>query len=131
MIEEAIINLLLTIPGVTSIVGDRIHPNILKADTVKPAIYVAANRMSKLGCDNPMGIKTGVVEIGILADDYVNCLDAITALREILDDYAGKVGNIGLTFNSGEEVADGFDDDLDTHVKVIEYEGYAIAKSTN
>ncbi|MDR6805569.1 hypothetical protein J2Y45_002122 [Dyadobacter sp. BE34] len=131
MIEEAIIELLLTIPGVTGIVGQRIYPNIIKEGTQLPAMYVAANRMSKMNCDNPMGIKTGVVEIGVHGAEYWHCSDTIMEMRKVLDDYAGKVSNVGLTFNSGEEVADGWDDDLDTHVKIIEYEGYAIAKSTN
>ncbi|MET7253464.1 hypothetical protein [Dyadobacter fermentans] len=131
MIEEAIINLLLTIPELAAIVGDRIFPNIIKADEEYPAVYVAANRMEPMQCDNPMGMHNGVVEVGIFADDYVHCLDAMAAIRNVLNDYAGKIGNIGIKFQRGQHGPDGWDDELKTHIKVVEYEAFARVSSTN
>lgn len=130
MIEKAIIQLLLQSLTLKGIVEDRIYPNIIKKP-VYPAVFVAANRMNKADCDRDMGLKIGVVEVGVMGGDYLKCLNAIIAIREKLDEFSGMVGNVGITFLSGEEVPDGYDEETEVHLKSIEFQAYARIKPTN
>ncbi|MCF0060121.1 hypothetical protein MUK70_12795 [Dyadobacter chenwenxiniae] len=129
MIEKAIIQLLLQSLPLKAIVDTRIYPNIIKR-AVYPAVFVAANRMNKVDCDADMGLKTGVVEIGVMGADYLKCLNAIIAIREKLDEYSGMVGNVGITFLNGEEAPDGYDENTEVHLKSIEFQAYARIKSS-
>ncbi|MCE6992101.1 DUF3168 domain-containing protein [Dyadobacter sp. CY323] len=131
MIEKAIIQLLRQSLALTAIVGNRIYPNIIKAGATYPAVYVAANQMEKLECDNHSGVKSGTVEIGIWSDDYQVCYDCIEAIRDKLDEYSGIINSVGITFLRGEEAPDGYDEDLKMNLKAIDFKAFAQIKSTN
>lgn len=125
MITEAFIDKLSLEPSVTSLVGRRIYPNIIKTEAELPAVYVFSDRMSKQGCYDAEGSKTGMVEIGVFAKDYTNACDVMKAIREVLDDFAGIVNNVGIAIMRGEETTDQYDEEKTTHIKVIEYEAIA------
>lgn len=129
MIEIAIIKLLLQNTALTAIVGDRIYPNISKSPKF-PVVYVAANRMERMPCDNDYGVKTGVIEIGVMGGDYIKCLNAISAIRQQLDDLSAKIGNVGISILKGQEAPDGYDDETEVHLKTIEYQAFARISST-
>lgn len=130
MIELAVIKLLLQNADLKVIVGERIYPNIVKKP-VYPVVYVAANQMERMGCDNDFGVKSGIIEIGVLGSDYVKCLNAIVAIRQQLDDFSGRIGNVGISILKGQETPDGYDEDTEVHLKTIEYQAYARISSTN
>lgn len=129
MIELAVIKLLLQNSDLTAIVGQRIYPNISKSPTY-PVVYVAANRMERMPCDNDFGVKTGIIEIGVMGNDYVKCLNAIAAIRQQLDDFAGRIGSVGISILKGQETPDGYDDVTEVHLKTIEYQAFARISST-
>ncbi|WP_162242732.1 hypothetical protein [Dyadobacter sp. Leaf189] len=111
-----------------SLVEDRVQPNIIKAGTHYPAVYVFTDRMTKLGCYGPGETRMGIVEIGVFAESYGQAYNLMKAIREALDDFSGIVNNVGITIMRGEEVADQFDEKSETHIKVIEYEAIAEPK---
>lgn len=128
MITKAFIQKLLNTPGVTNLVDDRIEPNVIKDGTRYPAMYVFADRMTHQGCYDPMGAKTGIVEIGLFTKTYTEAYELMKAVRAALDDFTGIVSNVGIMIMRGEEVADRYDEDSETHIKVIEYEAVAEPK---
>jgi hypothetical protein len=128
MITKAFIQKLLATTSVTNLVGDRIEPNIIKPKTDLPALYVFTDRMTNQGCYDPMGARTGIVEIGLYAKSYTQAYEVMKAVRIALDDFTGVVNSVGIMIMRGEEVADRYDEDSDTHIKVIEYEAIAEPK---
>lgn len=125
MITEALITKLLSADSVTDLVDDRIYPNIVKANSDLPAVYVFSDRMSKQGCYDSQGSKTGMVEIGVLAETYEDAYDIMKAIRDELDEFSGIVNSIGIAILRGDETTDQYDEDKKTHIKVIEYEAIA------
>lgn len=125
MITEAFIDKLSSEPAVTALVGQRIYPNIIKSGAPLPAVYVFSDRMSKQGCYDSEGSKTGMVEIGVFAKNYLDAYDAMKVIREALDDFTGIVNNVGIAIMRGEETTDQYDEEKNTHIKVIEYEAIA------
>ncbi len=125
MITTAIINRLLATSGVTSIVSTRIQPNIIKPGTPYPAIYVFSDRMNKLECFNPGGTRMGIIEIGVYTKSYPESHDLMQAIRASLDDFKGVIDNLGIDISRGQETADQYDEESETHIKVIEYEAIA------
>jgi hypothetical protein len=125
MITEALITKLITTDSVTDLVEDRIYPNIVKTDSDLPAVYVFSDRMSKQGCYDSQGSKTGMVEIGVLAETYEDAYDIMKAIRDELDDFSGIIDTIGIAILRGDETTDQYDVEKKTHIKVIEYEAIA------
>ncbi|MCE7038991.1 DUF3168 domain-containing protein [Dyadobacter sp. CY312] len=128
MITTAIIQKLVATPELTAIVGDRINPNIIKANSAFPAIYVFCDRMEKQGCYDAAGVKEGVVEIGVFAKSYNEARLIIQAIRTALDDFTGIVNNVGLLMMRGKEVSDEYDEKKELHIKVIEFDAVAEPK---
>jgi|GEM_PF-7016251 len=128
MITTAIIALLRESTELNAIVGARIRPNVIKANEVFPAMYVSSSRMARMGCDDSTGIKTGVVEIGIHAEKYEQCVSAMTAIRAKLDDFSGVKDGVGITILNGEELPDEFSENAERSIKIIEFEAYAQIK---
>lgn len=125
MIVNAVINLLKNSPAISSLVADRIEPNIIKQDAVYPAIYVSSDRMSKLNCRIDSGIRNGVLEVGVYADSYKQILAIVEAVRSVLDDYEGASAGVGISIQRGVDTGDKYDDQEKKHVKVIEYDALA------
>lgn len=128
MITKAIISVLAGNDGVSAIVGTRIYPNVIKTDSQFPAIAVSADGMEKLSCDNAGGVRMGKIQIFVFASTYQKTHDAINAIRDALDDYAGTVGTVGLTVMSALETSDDYDETRNLHIKVIEYDACAQVK---
>jgi hypothetical protein len=128
MITEAFIDKLLSETTVNAVLDGRIYPNIIKSDSTLPAVYVFSDRMSKQGCYDSEGSKTGMVEIGVFAKTYTEAYDVMKAIRESLDDFTGIVNNVGIAIMRGEETTDQYDEEKKTHIKVIEYEAIAQPK---
>lgn len=122
MSTKAIISILMNTPAVTALVGGRIQPNIIKQDTVFPAVYVSTDRMEPLACFSGRGVRMGQVEIGVYANSYAECFGILQAIRAALDDYNGTVAGVGVNIRRGQQVADQFDDTDKMHVMVLEYE---------
>lgn len=125
MIAEAVIKLLYGNAPLNAIVGKRIRPNVIKPDDVLPAVYVSDYRMEELDCDSSSGVYTGVLEIGVASTDYNECVKVTKVIRDVLRNFSGFVGNIGLTILTGEGTPDDYDEESTTHIKVVEYGAYA------
>lgn len=125
MIVKAIINLLKNNSGISTLVADRIEPNIIKQEATYPAIYVSSDRMSKLNCRVDSGIRSGVLEVGVYADSYKQTHDIIEAVRSVLDDFEGTSAGVGICIQRGVDTGDKYDDQEKKHVKIIEYDAIA------
>lgn len=128
MITGAFIQKLLSSTAVTALVGDRIKPNVIKPDTPLPAVYVFSDRMEKLSCYTHGGTRTGAVEIGVYSKSYEQSYAVMQAIRATLDEFSGVLNNVGISIMSGKEVSDQYDEESETHIKVIEYEAIAEPK---
>lgn len=128
MITTAFIQKLLATSGVTAHVGNRIQPNVIKAETPLPAMYVFSDQMTKQACYNPSGTMEGTVEIGIRALDYSQARNIMLAVRNALDDFTGIVNNVGIMVMRGEETVDEYNEESETHMKVINYQAVAEPK---
>lgn len=125
MITKAIIQLLLTSSGVTTLVGDRIEPNVLKQDGEYPAVYVSTDAMSKPQCRTDVGVRIGTIEIGVYGDTYAVVKQVIKAITEKLDDFDGIINGVGINIGRGKDTGDKFDVQEKKHVKILEYEAVA------
>lgn len=128
MITPAFIQKLKNTPAISALVADRISPNIIKPGTAYPAIYVFSDRMEKQGCFDPNGAKEGTVEIGVFAKTYSEAYGLMQEIRTTLDDFTGVINNVGIMIMGGKEIADQYDEEGETHVKIIEYEAIAEPK---
>jgi hypothetical protein len=128
MITSSIIKILLDNPQISAIVGKRIRPNVIKPDEVFPAMYVSSYRMQKMNCDRSE-VHTGVLEIGVHALEYTKCAELIRLTRNVLDDFSGMVGNVGISILQGEQTPDDYDETGTRNIQVIEYEAYAQIKN--
>ena len=122
MIAEAIIKILLASADITSLVGNRVEPSILKLSKIYPSIYVSSDRMSKPACSRPNGLRIGAIEVGVYADTYRETGAIIEAIRKTLDDFEGMVQSVGIRIQSGQDTGDKYDDIENKHVKIIEYD---------
>lgn len=125
MITKSVIQLLLANTSLTAIVGQRIRPNVIKPDETFPAMWVSSYQMQNMPCDNSNGVYSGTIEIGIEALEYGKCVDVMNLVRATLNNYSGKVGNVGISFMTGMETADDYDETGTRSIKVIEIEAYA------
>ena len=128
MITTAIIQKLVATTAVTDLVGNRVNPNVIKPNSVFPAIYVFCDRMELQDCYDASGTKQGVVEIGVFAKSYNEARLIMQAIRNALDNYTGIINNVGLLMMRGKEVSDEFDETKELHIKVIEFEAVAEPK---
>lgn len=128
MITKAFLDLLHTTPEVYQLVGGRIQPNFIKKGTALPAVYVLSDRMEKLGCYDPQGTHTGILEIGVHAESYVDAQNIVDQIRDALDEFTGTVSNVGIKIMNGQVLGDNSDEDTEVHIKIIEYEAIAESK---
>ncbi|MBO9614205.1 MAG: DUF3168 domain-containing protein [Dyadobacter sp.] len=128
MITRAFIQKLLATSFVTSLVGTRIYPNVIKENATLPAVYVFADGMEDQGCYDPESTKNGSVEIGVYANSYADASNVMSAIRMALDKFSGVISGVGIVIMSAQEVADGFDDKQKAHIKVVEYSALAEAR---
>ncbi|QRQ99715.1 tail completion protein gp17 [Dyadobacter sandarakinus] len=129
MISTAVIQKLISTPGINSLVAKRVFPNIIKADAVYPAVYVFSDQMRLINCFQPGTTRSGKIEIGVYAPSYTEAQAIMKAIRDTLDGFEGTVNSVAISIGRGEETTDQYDEETLSHVKTIEYE--AIAESTN
>ncbi|MCF2443652.1 hypothetical protein L0657_06765 [Dyadobacter sp. CY345] len=79
-------------------------------------------------CDNNNGVYSGTIEIGVYAVEYGKCVQIMDLVRSILNNFSGMVGNVGISFQRGQETADDYDETGTMSIKVIEFEAYAQIK---
>lgn len=128
MITKSVIQLLLANTALASIVGTRIRPNVIKPDDTFPAMWVSSYEMQNMPCDNSNGVYSGTIEIGVQALEYGKCVQVMDLVRSSLNDFSGTVGNVGISFMTGQETADDYDETGTRSIKVIEYQAYAQIK---
>jgi len=97
-----------------------VEANIIPTAAKFPAIYIALSDMAIIHCYNGW-LMRGSVEIGVYADKYAIAEDVKERLRELFDRHQEIFEGIKLTFNSGEEESDSFDDEVNKHVKAITF----------
>lgn len=128
MITKAFLDKLHSTQAVTQLVGNRIQPNFIKKGTKLPAVYVLTDRMEKQGCYDSQGSQTGIIEIGVHAEQYSKAVEVVEVIRDTLDDFSGVLNNVGIVIMRGQVLGDDSDEDTDAHIKIIEYEAIAEPK---
>lgn len=129
MITKAVVNILLNNATVASLVGTRVYANVIPQNSTYPCIYVAANNLSKFTCYGPTSSYEGNIEIGVYAKNYGQPASILNAIRNVLDDFDGVNSGVSIAIEKGMEQPDAYDQDAETHVKMIEYQAFAEAQS--
>lgn len=97
-----------------------VEANIIPHSGQFPAVYIAVSDMSKTHCYGGW-IMRGNVEIGVYAETYAQAEAVKDRLRELFDRHKEVFEGIKLTFNTGEEEPDSYDDEVKKHVKAITF----------
>ena len=95
--EEAIIARLLADPGVTAIVGTRVHPGSVPQGTALPAIvFNRVDGAPLYSDDGEAGLETERVQIDCWSDSYSEAKRLARAVRASLSAFAGTVAGVAF-----------------------------------
>lgn len=97
-----------------------VEANIIRDSSQFPAIYIAQAEMIKNHCYGGYMLR-GNIEIGVYADTYAVAEEVIGLLRTLFDRHRETFEGMNITYNTGEEEADSYDDEVKKEVKVITF----------
>lgn len=120
MIGEAL-KILLTAPGLSVRIGDRVFPTIVPQAAASPALYYDDEGVKPLECRVPDGSFKGLIEIGVVAPSPEEVHAILKEIRVVLDGYSGQVAGFGLVFGRGESQKPEYLDNLEEYMQALVY----------
>lgn len=97
-----------------------VEVNVIPDSSQYPAVYIAQSDMAKVHCYGGWVMK-GSVEVGVYADTYQTAESVIDRLRTLFDMQKQAFEGISITYSSGEEEPDTYDEIVKKNVKAITF----------
>jgi hypothetical protein len=94
-LNNALYTLLTTNTGLTAIVGTKVFPLIIPANTVLPAIVIERDFMPEYTSDGA-GMNESNIEITVLSSSYNQSIQIAVLIDGILNSFRGTASNIPI-----------------------------------
>lgn len=105
--EMVLWNAMLSDASVTSLVGQKIYPNLAKAADDLPFCTWRRTGVSRQQTlSDPLGLPTVTMELSIYAANYLTARQIADAIRQVLDGYTGSFDNTTVRHASLEGESD-------------------------
>jgi hypothetical protein len=121
MIGKSLVALLLGTPAITSLIGDRLTAASFEVGDY-PCMFYNTDGIKSLPCRGSKNIKTGQLEVGIMARSMASLEDVASEVTTLLEHYDGVVEGIALVVDEAEPDFDDEVPDLGTYTRVIRFD---------
>jgi hypothetical protein len=122
MIGPAVRALLLTSTEVKNLVGENISPIRFTQSIPTPGLmYATDNIRPDQSCRDSVGVYVGTLEISMLDKRYLGIDALMTAVRGVLDNFAGTSKEWFLQIQPGIEGPDDYDEVINAYYKRLDF----------